>query len=164
MSKYLNINNSDDDNYRYKFPAVSLKYGGAGNGVFTIINNMDEIAISLNTPSEILYKYISYVLGSAVNEKKGSITGHHKNIQDIIFQYINTFVICPSCSIPELTYNIEKITSKNYNLICKCSACGLTNDINSNNKIIQKIKDNIIKYIQKEGSWIQNNGMVITSE
>ena len=36
----LNINNSDDINYRYKMPALSIKLGGAGNGIFTIINNI----------------------------------------------------------------------------------------------------------------------------
>jgi len=63
-------NKSNDDNYRYKMPPVSIKIGGAGNGIFTIINNIDEIANAINTPSEILYKYISYSLGSAFNEKK----------------------------------------------------------------------------------------------
>ena len=149
----LNINNSDDINYRYKMPALSIKLGGAGNGIFTIINNMEEIAICINTPVEILYKYISFVCGSAFNEKKKSITGHHKNLQEIIYNYINDFVICKSCGIPELIYELDK-----KNLICKCSACGTLNTINSTNKINNKCIENISKYLIKEKKWIMNKG------
>jgi translation initiation factor 5 len=154
----ININKSDDINYRYKMPSVSFKLGGAGNGIFTIINNLDEISIYINTPSEILYKYISYVYGSSFNEKKKSITGHHKNIQDILFDYIDEFVICKSCGIPELSYELEKINSKNFNVIGKCSACGSVNIINSNNKINNKCIENITKYLIKEKKWINNKG------
>lgn len=154
----ININNTDDENYRYKMPKVSIKLGGAGNGTFTIINNMDEISNSLNTPSDIIYKYISYTLGSAFNDKKKSLTGHHTNIQDIIFEYINFFVICPTCSIPELSYSLDKINSKNYNLISKCSACGNTHILKSTNKVNEKCIDVIIKFLQKNNSWINKEG------
>jgi translation initiation factor 5 len=152
----ININKSEDINYRYKMPTISIKLGGAGNGIFTIINNMDEISKYINTPSDILFKYISYTTGSAYNEKKSSITGHHPKLQDIIFNYIDDFVICQSCGIPELSYSLEKINSKNSNLICKCLACGTINNINSNNKVNNKCIDTIIKYLVKEKTWVLN--------
>jgi hypothetical protein len=34
----INLNNSEDENYRYKMPKVSLTFGGSGNGIFTILN------------------------------------------------------------------------------------------------------------------------------
>jgi hypothetical protein len=52
----ININNSIDDNYRYKMPKAAIKLGGNGNGIFTTINNIDEISNAINTPPEILYK------------------------------------------------------------------------------------------------------------
>ena len=55
----LNINNSDDPNYRYKMPAVSIKFNGGGNGKHTIINNINEIAQAINSPPMIVCKYIS---------------------------------------------------------------------------------------------------------
>ena len=154
----ININKSLDENYRYKMPSISIKIGGSGNGTFTIINNMDEIARAINTPPEILYKYISYTLGSAFNEKKKSFTGQHNNIQDIIFDYINTFVICSTCLVPELTYYLHKISSKKNILENKCSACGKINSIKANNKIVDKCIDTIIKYLSREGNWVTNNG------
>ena len=157
----ININKSNDDNYRYKMPPVSIKIGGAGNGIFTIINNIDEIANAINTPSEILYKYISYSLGSAFNEKKKSFTGHHSNIQNIIFDYINTFVMCPTCQVPEMTYYLQKISAKINLLESKCSACGKINLIKGNNKIDDKCIDTIIKYITKEGIWNISKGNMV---
>jgi translation initiation factor 5 len=157
----LNINNSNDINYRYQMPKVSFKNSGNGNGKFTIINNMDEIAMAINSPPEIIYKYISFSFGSAYNEKDKSINGYHTNIQDIIFDYINNFVICFTCNIPELNYYLEKINAKKYNLICKCSACGTIHKLKNTNKINDKCIDTIIKYLIKEGDWIKSTGTMV---
>jgi translation initiation factor 5 len=151
----LNINNSDDIDYRYKMPPISIKLGGVGNGIFTIINNILEISKSLNTPEDVLIKFISYNTGSSYNIKNNAFTGHHSNMQDIIFDYINNFVICSACNIPELTYDLEKISSKKNNLICKCLACGTINNI-KHTKINDKIIDFITKYLIKN-KWIDNN-------
>jgi len=159
----ININNTDDEDYRYKMPKISIKLGGAGNGIFTTINNMNEIAESLNTPPDIIYKYISYTLGSAFNEKKNTFTGHHTNIQYIIYDYINFFVLCPTCNIPELTYALQKINSKNYNLISKCSACGNNHTLKSTNKINEKTMETIIKFMVKDNTWSVKSGNMINS-
>jgi translation initiation factor 5 len=160
----LNVNNSIDDNYRYKMPKVSIKYGGNGNGKFTIINNINEIADAINSPPEIICKYISYSCGSGYNDKDNTITGHHNNIQNIIFDYINNFVICTTCNIPELNYFLEKISAKKSNLVCKCSACGTIHKIKSSNKINDKCIDTIIKYLNKESTWIKTNGSMVQQE
>lgn len=159
----ININNStDDDYYRYKMPKVIVKLGGNGNGIFTIINNIEEISNAITTPSEILSKYISYTLGSAYNEKKQTLTGHHHNIQDIVFNYINEFVICQHCSIPELTYSLDKVSKKNSVLLCRCSACGNLNNIKKSNKISDKTIDNINKYLNKN-EWPISKGNIVVN-
>ena len=160
----LNINNSDDSSYRYQMPKVSIKYAGNGNGKYTVINNMEEIAHAINSPSEIVYKFISFSCGSAYNEKDKSITGHHDNIQSIIFDYINNFVICPTCSIPELNYYLEKISAKKSNLICRCSACGTINKLKNSNKINDKCVDTITKYLAKETNWIKTSGTMVQQD
>lgn len=157
----LNINNSNDDNYRYKMPKVIFKLGGNGNGIFTIINNINEISDAINTPSDILCKYISYTVGSAYNDKKQSITGHHNNIQEIIFNYIDEFVICQFCTIPELSYSLNKISNKKFTLLCRCSACGNLNTLKNSNKISDKIIDNINKYLIKN-NWPISKGNMVT--
>lgn len=160
----LNINNSDDLSYRYQMPKVSIKYAGNGNGKYTIINNMEEIAHAINSPPEIVYKFISFSCGSAYNEKDNSITGHHDNIQSIIFDYINNFVICSTCSIPELNYYLEKISAKKSNLICRCSACGTINKLKNSNKINDKCIDTITKYLVKENNWIKTSGTMVQQD
>jgi len=157
----ININNSDDISYRYQMPKVSIKHSGNGNGKYTVINNMDDISNAINSPSEIVFKFISFSCGSAYNDKEKAINGHHTNIQNIIFDYINNFVICPTCNIPELNYYLEKISSKKYNLVCKCSACGTINITRNKNKINEKCIDTIIKYLIKENNWINTNGTMV---
>ena len=157
----INIDNSDDKNYRYQMPKVLLTFEGKGNGVFTIINNMSEIAKAVNTPDEIIFKFISYTLGVSYNKQKKSITGHHLNlsIQTLIYDYINKFVICQTCKIPELDYLVNKINSKNYNLTCKCSACGVESNIENPDNVMIKCISLITNFIIDNKVWIKDNGM-----
>jgi len=157
----ININGSDDPYYRYKMEEIIMVQGGNGNGVFTIINNIDSISKSINTPSEILLKYLSYHLGSSYNDKKKSFTGYH-NIDMInigLFNYINSFVICSNCSIPELLYILDK-KGKKKNIDSKCSACGNIQELNYNTKIDNKCIENINKYLIKK-SWNISKGNII---
>lgn len=157
----LNVNNSNDPSYRYKMPIASVKYVGGGNGKHTLITNINEIAQAINSPPMIVCKYISIFYSVAYNEKENSINGFHHNIQDVIFNYINNFVICKTCNIPELNYYLEKVSAKKSNLICKCSACGTINKPNNNNKINTKCIDVIIKYLTKENNWINTDGSMV---
>jgi translation initiation factor 5 len=154
----INVNNSDDLFYRYKMEKVNITNKGFGNGLFTIINNLENIAKSINTPVEILYKYIANDLGSNYNEKKKSMNGNHtqEKIQESIYKYINDFVICNKCGIPEVNYFLE-----NKNIEAKCSACGTLNEIKNNNKINQKNVDIILKYLEKNKVWLRTKGNMV---
>ncbi len=155
----LNVNGSNDLFYRYKMCRVNVSNRGNGNGQFTVINNLEEICKTINTPSEILYKYIANDLGSSFNEKKKSITGTHlqDTVQKTIFSYINDFVICSKCGIPEILYLL-----KDKNIIeSKCSACGSYNCIKNNNKINTKTTDIILKYLQKNKTWTVTKGNMV---
>ena len=61
----ININNSNDISYRYQMERVSIKYCNNNNNKYTVINNMKEVANAINTPSEIIYKFISFSCGSS---------------------------------------------------------------------------------------------------
>jgi translation initiation factor 2 beta subunit (eIF-2beta)/eIF-5 len=155
----ININgNISDANYRYKMEKVSLNNCGSGNGQFTVINNMDNIGESINTPSEILYKYFAFVLGSSFNEKKKSLTGTYSvvDIEQQLYDYINKFVMCSNCNIPELMYKIEK-----KNVCACCSACGKNNNIQYNTKINRKVLDLIEKYLEKNKVWVKTKGLLV---
>ena len=75
----LNINGSNDPNYRYKMEEVVIKNAGYGNGQFTIITNINKIEKSINTPAEIIFKYLAFNLGASYNNKKESLTGVYQN-------------------------------------------------------------------------------------
>ena len=155
----ININLSDDPFYRYKMEKVNITNKGCGNGLLTVINNLDNISKSINTPPEILSKYIATSVGSNYNEKKKTINGCHTQdkIQEAIYNYINDFVICNNCNIPELNFTL----SSNI-LESKCSACGSINKIKNNNKINQKIVDLILKYLNKNKIWTVSNGNMVS--
>jgi translation initiation factor 5 len=152
----ININNLDDPFYRYKMPEVNLK----NNNNKTIIINIEKISLYINTPCEILIKYISYILGTNYNNKDNSFNGLYNKdkIQEIIYDYINEFVICKNCNIPELLYSNIKISSKKTKLNSICSACGKINDNFNDDKIIFLI----INYLLKNNNeWIKNKGLMV---
>lgn len=160
----INVNGSEDNFYRYKMNKVSVTNKGFGNGLITTINNLDEISKSINTPSEVLYKYIATNLGTNYNDKTKSLTGKHTQdkIQETIYSYINSFVICSKCGIPEINYTIKTLSKKNCIVEPRCSACGSVDTLKDNNKINQKTIDIILKYLQKNNTWINTKGNMVS--
>ena len=159
----LNINGKDDSSYRYKMPAVNINVGGKGNGVFTILDNLNDISKAINHPPTLLLKFLSSSFGAISNDEKMSITGIYtaSQIQEAIQSYINTFVLCPSCNIPETIPQLKKETKKNILLELKCSACGKISEIKISNKKEEKTKDLIISYLNKNEWIVQNKGNMV---
>lgn len=157
----LNINpDTEDINYRYKMPKIEIRQAGRGNGSFTFLDNIDDLATSINTPSNVLLNFIGRTLGSSVNNEKKTITGHYSLdvIEEEIYNYIRFFVLCKKCTIPEVI-PIVLGSKKKKILNFKCSACGEQYEINSDKKIYQKTIDFIIKnvncYIIKKGNLVE---------
>jgi translation initiation factor 2 beta subunit (eIF-2beta)/eIF-5 len=119
-------------------PAVSIFY--ISYSYTTHIKNIEEISKAINTPPEVLLKYIS--LSLSCSHLNSSFNGVYSSetIQKIIFNFINTFIICSSCDIPELTF-------KNNHFVC--SACGNINKINLNSKINSKLIKFLESYLKK---------------
>jgi len=159
----LNINGKNDSSYRYKMQPVKSTINGKG----TQLMNLDEISNALNHPPILLLKFLSLSFGSISNEEKMSITGGYTDtqIQEALQIYINRFVICPACSIPETIPQLKKESKKNILLELKCSACGKTSEVKCNNKNEEKTKDVIISFLNKNEWIIKNKGnMVINNE
>lgn len=159
----LNINGKQDESYRYKMCPINSNIMGKGNGLFTSINNLNEVCKYINHPPNLLLKFLSLYFGSMSNEDKMSITGSYSNdqLQKALQVYINRFVICSSCSIPETIPQLNKITKKSINLELKCSACGLISEIKCNNKIEEKTSDLIIKYLEKNIWGVASKGTMV---
>lgn len=118
----IDINRSNKDlYYRYKMPKVNLRHEGKSGGR-TIVVNLDDISNSLRRKSNYILKYLGYELATQVKSDKGKyiLNGKHDltRIQDIIYDFIDAYVICPCCENPE-TFYINEGT-----LGMECLACG----------------------------------------
>lgn len=147
----LNINGKEDSSYRYKMEPIKSTINGKGNGIFTTILNIKDVAKYLSSPPSLILKFLSLHFGSMANEEKNTITGGYSSseLQKALQIYINRFLICPCCFVPETTPQINKVNKKNIILEVKCASCGKTSEIKTNNKLETKTSELIIKYLEK---------------
>jgi len=159
----LNINGKNDPSYRYKMIPISSTINGKGNGIYTTILNLNEVCKYINQPPLLILKFLSLFFGSMNNDEKMTITGAYTSddLQKALQTYINRFLICPACSIPETIPQINKESKKIIKLELKCSSCGLTSEIKCNNKSESKIYDLIIKYLEKNEWTIASKGNMV---
>lgn len=161
----LNINGDNfDSSYRYRMPKLEINQTGSGKNCHTLLSNLDEISMSLGHPSNIILKFIGFKKGTSCYLDNNSIKGHYSNcdIQDEIFHYINSFVMCPNCSIPELIPELNLISKKKKNINMRCSACGNMSKSKSD-KVSMKTIDVMIKHIEKEG-WEIKKGTIVCGD
>ncbi|KAH9386435.1 translation initiation factor 5 [Nematocida major] len=138
--KAINIDRSSTDAfYRYKMPEIEIKIEGRGNGIKTVLVNIEEIARNLSRDPKHLTKYLSYDLGTlcSVDEVNGKyiINGSHdkEKVQTHIFRFIEEFVLCKSC---ERNPETVLFTDAGRKLIHqRCQACGKVNAIRTQNKL-----------------------------
>ena len=162
----LNINgDSNDPYYRYKMPRLISNKTGRGNGCHTIILNLEDVTESFNHPASIVFKYMGNVLAANTTESKWSINGHYEeeDLIEVLYQYINSFVICSHCTIPELLPSVEG-KKKNKKLIMTCSACGHSSTMQGVSKDEVRGVDAIIKYLEKNEWKIKKGTMVLQDE
>lgn len=122
----LNIGRDNSDkSYRYKMPPLKTKVEGRGNGIKTVIVNMVDIAKSLHVPPAYPTKFFGLELGaqSKFNKKteRAIVNGCHNasDLQKMLTRYIELFVLCPTCKLPEIKTNIKSSGIK-----IDCAACG----------------------------------------
>lgn len=158
----ININGSKDNSYRYKMPVFQCEIKGNGNCIYTIITNLNDVSKYINHPPTILLKFLSSYNGSMANEEKMSITGRYTSdeLQKTIQIYINRFVICSKCNIPETIPQINKQSKKNIILELKCSSCGSISSILCN-KNEMKAYELIVKYLEKN-AWTTTKGTMVS--
>ncbi|KAI5159999.1 translation initiation factor 5 [Nematocida ausubeli] len=138
--KAINIDrNSEDVFYRYKMPEIEVKIEGRGNGIKTVLVNIEDIAKSLDRDPKYITKYLSYDLGtlSSVDEtnSKYIINGSHtsEKVQSCIFKFIEEFILCKSCERNPETVLFTDANRKHIQQRCK--ACGKINTIKTQNKL-----------------------------
>mmetsp|Transcript_29425 Transcript_29425/g.37926 ORF Transcript_29425/g.37926 Transcript_29425/m.37926 type:complete len:212 (-) Transcript_29425:158-793(-) len=115
----------DDPEYRYKMPSIMGKVEGKGNGIKTVIPNISQVASSLHRDPAEVTKFFGCELGAQttfnVENDRAVVNGAHttQDLQNNLFKYIERFVLCPGCRLPESIYKV-----KNGEIISTCAACG----------------------------------------
>jgi len=148
-----------DPEYRYKMPVVFGKIEGRGNGIKTVIPNITELANALHrTPAEV-NKFFGCELGAQTSysgdNDRAIVNGAHNDtaLQGLIHKYVELFVLCPQCSLPETEYKI-----KNGCIFHKCAACGSKEMVDMSHKLCTFIlaQDKKDKKSKKEKSKDKN--------
>lgn len=126
----------DDPEYRYKMPAVFGKIEGRGNGIKTVIPNISDVGLSLHrSPAEVA-KFFGCELGAqttySAETDRAVVNGAHTDVQlqALMHRYIEGYVLCPNCRLPETDYKIKS------DLIWhRCAACGAKEMLDMNHKL-----------------------------
>lgn len=126
----------DDPEYRYKMPVVYGKVEGRGNGIKTVIPNISDLGTALHREPGEVNKFFGCELGAQttynVETDRAVVNGAHTDavLQNLIKKYIDVFVLCPSCSLPETEYKI-----KSGCVWHKCAACGAKEMVDMSHKL-----------------------------
>merc|ERR1712146_180289 len=133
----------DDPSYRYKMPKIQTRIEGRGNGIKTNMVNMVDVARALKTNPAYITKYMGGELGALSNytteEEKSIVNGAHETstAQQLVDKFIDKFVLCPNCKLPE----IDMMVKKGF-LMAGCKACGWQGDLDNAHKLVKFIITN----------------------
>lgn len=114
----------------------------------TCITNLDKIAEDIKIPNkDLIVSYIKKRLAVSMTIKNNVVIITNKvdtkSIQQALYEFIEYFILCKQCILPELTYFLDT------NHLCVyCRGCGHISAIESNlqtDKIIEMIKETLAK-------------------
>jgi translation initiation factor 2 beta subunit (eIF-2beta)/eIF-5 len=108
----------NDPFYRYKMNKVDVSVKNKK----TTINNLAEICKILKIEEKNLFKFLTNTLGTFGQDKNNNYiisgTFDSNKIQDVIYTFIDKYILCKNCQFPELC--------KENNIVI-CKACGASN-------------------------------------
>lgn len=143
----INIPSTNDDPaYRYKMPRLISKKEGRGNGSRTCIVNMGDVARALKRPPQYTTKWFGTELGAMSTytnkESQGErciINGHHDThvFQTSLDNFINKYVCCENCKLPEIEMAVKKGV-----IVGRCLACGWGGSMDNNHRVAVFIAKN----------------------
>jgi len=130
----------DDPEYRYKMPAVYGKIEGSGNGIKTNIPNIYDVGLALHRNPGEVNKFFGCELGAQTTYNEDTdraiVNGAHTDdtLQKLIRRYVDLFVLCPNCNLPETDYKI-----KSEIVYHRCKACGAKEMVDMGHKLCNYI-------------------------
>ena len=146
MTTKINIIRDQSDSfYRYKINKVSTNIVKKT----TIFNNISTIAEQLYIDTDFIFLYIANILSTAVviKDNKYILKGKYNNkiIQDLLFKFVEIFVLCSRCNDAS-TYLFALINEhKKAKLYIRCKSCGY-----KCRKKDKHLSDKMLKYVPIE--------------
>jgi translation initiation factor 5 len=126
----------EDPSYRYKMPRIMAKVEGRGNGIKTVLVNVTDLGTSLNREAPEITKFFGCEIGSqtsfSADTDRAIVNGAHTaaDLQVHLCRYIENFVLCENCRLPETHYKIKAgLISQ------KCLACGHKSTVDMTHKL-----------------------------
>lgn len=145
MDTKLNIaKQQTDTSFRYKMPAIEITNEGAG--FKSTIVNIVTIAKSLNRQVKDIISYMQKNLGTSIKydakKEKAYINGEFTKaqLQGHLQKFIEIFVLCQSCGLPETKFIVDKKKLKT-----DCSACGNIREIKEDGKINDMLVSELLR-------------------
>lgn len=151
MSKTKKVNiprHIEDPEYRYKMPVLESTVKEKGINVSTTYTNLPDVAKALKREPMYIVKFIGFTKGAATDKNfkiKGKIDV--ESSMEVLDQFIEKFVICPHCGLPDTRFDIK--TGKLYG---DCLACGHHWHIGGRDRLIPYI----IKNPPKDDNYMVN--------
>ena len=115
-----------DPNSRYKTHQLQIQMTGKNQMSKMVLSNLSIVAKDMKIPGDYLLKYLSYSVGTqAQYENKNPNTSYLKGKYDndklsqIVTKFIEEFILCPKCALPELSYLVRSSYIRG-----SCRACG----------------------------------------
>ncbi|WOO85248.1 putative eukaryotic translation initiation factor 5 [Vanrija pseudolonga] len=135
----------EDKFYRYKMPLLQTKIEGRGNGIKTVVPNMEDVARALNRPPAYPTKFFGTELGAQTTmaNERYIVNGAHQpdRLRELLDTFIDKFVLCASCKNPETELVITG-RGNNEHIHRDCKACGAHTDIDMRHKLTTFILKN----------------------
>lgn len=125
----------NDPAYRYKMPRITGKVEGRGNGIKTVLTNITDVALSLKRDAPEITKFFGCELGAQTSygtDDRAIVNGAHRDfdLQGHLAKYIENFVLCKNCRLPETHYKV-----KDGLISQKCLACGSKDPVDMTHKL-----------------------------
>ena len=119
------INDIDDPFYRYKMQKLNVVHQKNK----TIVDNIEKVCLDIAVPPQMLYSFFKKKFSVSMNlDKKGILSTTSKityiDFEKALREFIEEYVICKSCKLPELEIDNQK---NKINRICK--SCSFSDSI-----------------------------------
>eukprot|EP00697_Spironema_sp_BW2_P016975 gnl/Spiro4/8492_TR4459_c0_g1_i1.p1 gnl/Spiro4/8492_TR4459_c0_g1~~gnl/Spiro4/8492_TR4459_c0_g1_i1.p1 ORF type:complete len:462 (-),score=99.77 gnl/Spiro4/8492_TR4459_c0_g1_i1:102-1487(-) len=134
----------NDPFFRYRMPTIVTKVEGSGKMIKTFISNLDLLAVSLKRTPDAILKYLGYACNVATNTGRGYISGNQpvSVLSRHLKSYVETFVLCANCLLPEASLIVSK-----KGLSLRCGSCGHSApvNVNANDSAGYKLQEFLVK-------------------